>query len=125
MHTTTLTDWPTASVTLRRLSDWVKARTLAGRPVTLTVADAPRTLPQNAHIHPVVRRICAALGRTDEDVVRALLVEQWRHETRRPRQYVPSLDGARMVDVSNRTSAMDKHECSEFLDWLLAFEAQQ
>lgn len=123
-HTVTLTDWPTAQSTLRKLADWIKARTLAGRAVVLSVADERRSKPQNDHIHPVVRRICAAIGRTDVDYVRALLVEQWRHETRRPRQYQVSLDGLRMVDMSFSTAAMDKSDCSDFLDWLIAFEAK-
>lgn len=127
-HSATLTTWPEAHAWLTRASAWVKANTLAGHAVVVTVARPPRTLPQNRHIHPVVQRIAETTGRpTDKaslDDLRWLLVEAWRHETRRPARYVPSLDKLRMVDVSNRTSALDKEDASEFLDWLLAFEAQ-
>ena len=123
MHTVVLSDWPTAHQTLRRLADWVKARTLSGRPVTLTVADERRTLAQNDLIQPVVREICQIIGRTDHDTVRALMMEQWRYETKRPQVCERSLDGLRMVDVSNRTSRLDKADASEFIDWLNAWKS--
>ena len=127
-HSATLTSWNDAHPWMVRAAAWVKAHTQAGRPVVVTVARPPRTSPQNRHIHPVVERIAIKAGRPADkaslDELRWLLVEAWRHETRRPARYVPSLDGLRMVDVSNRTSALDKADASEFLDWLLAFEAQ-
>ncbi|HMM52962.1 MAG TPA: recombination protein NinB [Burkholderiaceae bacterium] len=123
MHTITLRDAQQARQVFERAWSWVKARTMSGQPVVLSLADAKRTLPQNDMIHPIVRQIARALDRKDEDVVRALLVEQWRHDTKRAQQYAPSIDGLRMIDVSNRTSALDKSDCGEFLDWLQAFAA--
>ena len=124
MYSITLNSWPEAHQTLTKAAAWIKSRTMAGRPVVLSVGEQKRTLAQNELIQPLVREICALLGRTDHDTVRALLCEQWRHETRRPQQFQPSLDGLRMVDVSNRTSRLDKSDASEFLDWLQAWIAQ-
>lgn len=90
----------------------------------VTVKPAKRTLAQNDHIHPLVRAIAKQAGRKDEDQVRLLLVEQWRVETGRPPKFTRSLDGARMVDVSNSTKELDKPDAAEFIDWLYAWGTQ-
>ncbi len=126
-HTATLHTWPQASEVLARAAAWIKSRTEAGKPVKITLEVERRTSPQNRLIHATVARIAETVGRpTDSqslDELRWLLVEQWRSETKRPGKWVKSLDGLRMVDVSNRTSKLDKADGSEFLDWLLAWEA--
>lgn len=126
-HTATLHNWQQASDVLAKAAAWIKRRTEAGKPVKITLEEERRTKAQNDHIHPVVRRIAVAAGRptSDEalDELRWLLVEQWRHETSRGGRWVKSLDGLRMIDVSNRTSKLDKPDGSEFLDWLIAWEA--
>lgn len=110
-----------------------------GRPSALAaVANAPdgfrvkveppkRTLEQNSAIHPIVREIATAAGRqTDEEslrVLRYLLLEAWRNETRRPPLFERSLDGMRLVDVSRGTSELDKPDCSEFIEFLQAWKA--
>lgn len=91
---------------------------------TATFAPPKRTPPQNDHIHPLVRAIAKVAGRTDEDQLRALLVEQWRADTGRPQVHVSSLDGLRLVDVSNSTKALPKESAREFIDWLYAFAAE-
>lgn len=122
-HSITLYSAQQGHETLAKVWAWAKPRLIAGRKVRLSVAEEKRSLPQNDHIQRKVRDICAQVGRKDHDTVRALLVEQWRHETQRPQQFVPSMDGLRMVDVSNRSSALDKPDASEFLEWLIAWEA--
>jgi hypothetical protein len=89
----------------------------------VSVKPAKRTPAQNDHVHPLVRAIARQAGRKDEDQVRLLLVEQWGVETGRPQKFVRSLDGARMVDVSNSTKELDKPEAAEFIDWLYAWGA--
>ena len=85
-----------------------------------------RTPAQNDHIHPLVREIANDAGRpTDEEslrVLRYLLLEAWRNETRRPPMFERSLDGMRLVDVSRGTSELDRPDCSEFLEWLQAWK---
>jgi hypothetical protein len=122
-----ITSLPQARDVLARLGDWVARRVGDGQPVHLTVSQEKRTPAQNRHIHPVVGRLAVILGRPVDkaslDELRWLLKEQWRTETKRPAKYVRSLDGLRMVDVSNRTSDLDKSDASEFIDWMLAQEA--
>jgi hypothetical protein len=92
------------------------------------VSEEKRTLPQNALIHPTIKRIAKAAGRPVDDeslrVLRYLMLEQWRADTQRVPDFERSLDGLRMVNVSKGTSDRDKPDCSEFIDWLHAWAAQ-
>mgnify|MGYP003438957075 FL=1 len=92
----------------------------------VTVGPPKRTPAQNDHIHPLIREIANDAGRpTDEEslrVLRYLLLEAWRNETRRPPMFERSLDGMRLVDVSRGTSELDRPDCSEFLEWLQAWK---
>lgn len=122
-HTTTLFNAQQGHEVIDSLWRWLKPRLLEGRRVTLSVAEEQRTLSQNDKLQKVVRDIGKAANYPDHDRLRMLLCEQWRHETKRPAQYAPSLDGLRMVDVSNRTSKKDRADISEFIDWLEAWKA--
>jgi hypothetical protein len=92
----------------------------------VTIKPPTRTLAQNSAIHPVIKEIAVEAERpTDEEslrVLRYLLLEQWRAETKRPPLFERSLDGMRLVDVSSGTSDLDKPDCSEFIDWLQAWK---
>ena len=126
-HTATLHTWPQAAAIIERASEWIRRRVEAGKPVRLTLAEQRRTLPQNSMVHPVVAVIAKKLGRpTDREALRKLrylLLEQWRFETGRAPMFERSFDGLRWVAVDSGTSDLDKPDCSEFLDWLVAQEA--
>lgn len=126
-HTATLHNWQQARDILTSAAAWIRRRVEAGKPVKLTLEEERRSNPQNRLIHVTVARIAETAGRPTDaqalDELRWLLVEQWRNETKRPGKWVKSLDGLRIVDVSNRTSKLDKADGSEFLEWLLAWEA--
>ena len=126
-HTITLRTPAQADSILSRAAEWIRRRVSDGRAVVLTLEDERRSLPQNHHIHPVVRRLAKALGRpTDEESLRRLrylLLEQWRHETGRNPMFERSIDGLRWVSVDKGTSDLDKPDCSEFIDWLIEQES--
>lgn len=94
----------------------------------VTLEPKKRTIPQNSHIHPVIDRIADAMkwAKDDESLrkLRWLLLEQWRHETGRNPMFDRSIDGMRWVSVEQGTSDLDKPDCSEFIDWLNAKEAE-
>lgn len=123
-HTATLFNPQQAHEVITSLWVWAKPRLIAGHKMTLTLKEQPRTLPQNDHIQRLVRSIGVKIGNKDHDRLRMLLVEQWRHETGRKPQHCASFDGLRMIDVGNSTSAMDKAEGSEFIEWLLATDSE-
>lgn len=101
----------------------IKPRLAQGHKLTVSVTEPKRTLPQNEAIQGLVRSIGKKIAREDHDVLRCLLMEQFNHETSRPPQHVSSWDGKRLVDVSNRSSALEKPEGSDFIEWLKATEA--
>lgn len=127
MHSVTLTNEAQARDVMAKAWQWIARRLKAGKPVRLQIADERRSLPQNAHIHPVVRRLAKQFGRpTDTEALRKLrylLLEAWRHETGRNPNFERSLDGLRWVCVDSGTSDLDRPDCSEFIDWLIAQEA--
>ncbi len=75
----------------------------------------------------MVEKIATLLGRpTDKESLRQLrylLLEQWQHETNRPPMFQRSYDGQRWVSVNKGTSDLDKPDCSEFIEWMLATES--
>lgn len=93
----------------------------------ISVAPPARTLDQNALIHPTIASIAKALGRPPDKEslrqLRYLLLEQWMHETQRPPMFQRSFDGQRWVSVNKGTSDLDKPDCREFIEFLLATEA--
>lgn len=117
-----------AVTALRSLYEQIKPHLIAGKRLRVLVEEERRSLRQNDYIHPTVRAIAKAAGRPTDDeslrVLRYLLLEQWRAETKRPPQFERSLDGMRLVDVSKGTSDLDKPDCSEFIQWMEAFAAQ-
>ena len=127
-HTVTLRHPAQAATILRRAAEWITRRVADGRAVTLTLEDERRSLPQNRHIHPVVKKLAVKLGRpTDVESLRKLrylLLEHWRHETGRAPIFERSLDGLRWVSVDKGTSDLDKPDCSEFIDWMLAKDVE-
>jgi hypothetical protein len=101
---------------------------VAGHKFHLKVTQEKRSTPQNSKIHPVVREIAEAAKRPTDDeslrVLRYLLLEKWRYDTGRRPMFERSLDGMRMVNVDSGTSDLDKPDCSEFIEFLLAWQAQ-
>jgi hypothetical protein len=94
----------------------------------VTIKPPARTLDQNSLIHPTVAEIAKKLGRAvDKESLRQLrylLLEQWMHETNRPPMFQRSFDGARWVSVNKGTSDLDKPDCSEFIEFLKATDAE-
>ncbi len=110
----------------RRVAAWIVEKAPTGWRVECK--PPKRTLDQNSLIHPTIAVIARALGRPlDVESLRQLrylLLEQWRFETQRPPTFQRSYDGMRWVCVDKGTSDLDKPDCSEFIEWLLAQEAE-
>lgn len=123
-HSITLRNTAEGHEVFTKAWNWAKARLSAGKPVRLSIGEEQRTLPQNDHIQRLVRSIGGLIGNKDHDNLRVLLVEQWRFETNKPPIHAKSFDGSRWIDVSNRSSGLDKSAGSEFIEWLQAKEAE-
>lgn len=102
----------------------IKPVVSAGKRLTVSIKEEKRSLPQNDALQAIVRSIGAKINyQGSHDKLRRLLREQFNAETGRPPQYEPSWDGKRMLDVSMFTSEAEKPDCSEFIEWLKATEA--
>ena len=123
-HTITLHTLAQASTVIEKAAEWIKRRVSDGKPVRLTLDEGKRTLPQNAHIHPLVKELAIRLGRpTDAESLRRLrylLLEQWRHETGQTPIFERSIDGLRWVSTDKGTSDLDKPDASSFIEWMMA-----
>lgn len=87
--------------------------------------DAPkRSLNQNSLIHPVVKEIqdymeANGAPKRSKEWWRYYLLGKWRGN-----EIVPDPDGSGGFVVINKaagTSGLDKHEASEFIEWMYAF----
>lgn len=123
-HQITLTNTQQGHEVFVKAWEWAKARLQAGKKVRLAIAIDQRSPSQNDKLQASVRAIGKALGRSDHDETRLLLVELWRKETGRSPKLILSIDGQRWVDVSNSTAALDVAEASEFIEWLQAKEVE-
>lgn len=99
-----------------------KALTTAGHRLTLTLAPATRTSPQN-------RRLWALLRDVSQQVVwhgQKLSDEEWKHiftASLKRQKVVPGIDGEFVV-LGQSTSRMSKAEMAELQDLIEAFGAQ-
>ena len=99
-----------------------KSALMAGHRLTLTLAPATRTSPQN-------RRLWALLRDVSQQVVwhgQKLSDEEWKHiftASLKRQKVVPGIDGEFVV-LGQSTSRMSKAEMAELQDLIEAFGAQ-
>lgn len=118
-HTITLHNPQHAHEVWSRAWQWVKARTLQGRPVVLTLAEEKRSSEQN-------RAMWAALSDVSRQVEwygQRLSPEDWKHvmsASLYKQRTVPGIDGGFVV-LGQSTSKMTKAQFSELLELIHAF----
>jgi hypothetical protein len=119
---------------------FVLAHPEARRRAMAGVAEAPegwvvrveppkRSLDQNAALHALIsdiaKRCTWAGGKHDIDTWKRLLVGAWDRATGQPVVMLPALDGKGIEVVFRRTSSLTKAECSELLEFVNAWAAEQ
>jgi hypothetical protein len=126
-HTVTLTNPQQAHDILTRAGQWIKGRVMQGRPVTLTLREAKRTLDQNSKFHA----ICSDLAKSN--VVWAgkrRTVDQWKQllvsghavATQADAEIVPGLEGE-FLNLRESTADMSKARKSSLIEYSVAFAA--
>lgn len=94
----------------------------------VTVEPPKRSGDQNAALHALVQEIaerCEWAGmKHDVETWKRLLVSAWARATGQRVQVVPSLDGYGVDMVPIRTSKLTKAECSELLEFINAWAAE-
>jgi hypothetical protein len=95
----------------------------------VTVEPPKRNLDQNAALHARISEIaerCEWAGkRWDLETWKRLLVGAWCRANKEPITMLPALDGAGVEIVFRRTSSLTKAECSDLLEFVNAWSADQ
>jgi hypothetical protein len=127
-HSTTLYNAHQGHEVLERLWHWAKPRLIAGHRLSLSVGEEKRNLPQNAKLHATIAEIARqkewAGKRWDSEVWKRLLIAAWCRTRNEAPIIVPALDGHGIDAVYRRSSELTKAECSELLEFVLAWCAQ-
>jgi hypothetical protein len=114
---------------LQSFSRWAKARVTAGRRISLSVEEERRNLPQNAKLHAclteISRQVTWAGRKWDVETWKRLTVASWCRARGEALLTVPAIDGQGVDIVFQRTSKLSKAECSELLDFIQAWGAEQ
>ena len=95
----------------------------------VTVGPPTRSLDQNAALHAKIGEIADRMewaGRKwDLEVWKRLLVAAWCRTNKEPIVMLPALDGQGVDIVFRRTSDLSRAECSELLEFVNAWAADQ
>jgi len=101
----------------------------AGRKLTLEVKDAKRSNEQNEKFHAIIGDIAKQAQHLGakwdaEDWKRLLVDEFWKQQGITAGKVIPNLSGDGIVQLGMQTSKFDKHQASEFVEFLLAWCAE-
>lgn len=95
----------------------------------VSVTEPRRNLEQNAALHARLTEIAQtrkwAGRRWDAEVWKRLLTAAWCRATGQQVLMLPALDGNGVDIVFRRTSELSRAECSELLDFINAWDAQE
>lgn len=93
------------------------------------VREPTRNSEQNAKLHALISDIaerCEWAGRRwDAETWKRLLVAAWDRAVGEPVVLVPALDGRGVDVVFRRTSKLSKRECSDLIEFINAWAAEQ
>ena len=128
-HTITLHNPQHAHEVWSRAWQWVKARTLQGRPVVLTLKEEKRSSEQNRKLHAALQDISRQVewaGRKwDTDQWKRLLTASWMRARGQQVTMVPALDGSGIDVLYRHTSQMSKAEVADLIDYVQAWGSEQ
>lgn len=110
---------------------WPKIKEIiqSGKKVILEVTEESRSNPQNKKFHAIIGQIAkqaehAGARWTVEDWKR-FLIDQWCIDREiSGGEVVQSLDGQRVVQLGRQSRKFSKAEGADFIEWLLAWSAQ-
>jgi hypothetical protein len=117
-----------ATTLMQSLWPKVKAALAAGKKLTLEVKDAKRTNEQNEKFHAIIGDIAKEAQHLGakwdaEDWKRLLVDEFWKQQGITAGRVIPNLSGDGIVQLGMQTSKFDKHQASEFVEFLQAWAA--
>ena len=106
----------------------IKALTVAGHRVDVTVKPATRSAVQNALLHAALTDISNQVDwhgkKLNVTVWKRLCMAAWLREKREQPMLIPALDGNGFDIIFEQTSKLTIAQCSELLEWCFAFGAE-
>ena len=107
----------------------VKPWLVAQHRLQLEVRAETRSTQQNRKLHAciadIARQVEWAGKHRDIDVWKRLLMAAWLRARGEPLEILPALDGCGVDVVFEKTSNLDVTQCSELLEYVLAWGAEQ
>ena len=106
----------------------IKAYLMAGHKLRIEVKPATRSSEQNALLHAMLTDIAKtkewAGKRRDVETWKRLCTAAWLRARGEQVEFLPALDGHGVDIVFRRTSELSVAECSELVDWIGAWCAE-
>ena len=128
-HAITLHSPGQASEVIARLLAWVTPRVQQGKRLHLSIKDATRSTEQNALLHALLTDISKthewAGAKRDAETWKRLFTAAWLRTRGEAVEFLPALDGHGVDIVFRRTSSLTVAECSELVDYIHAWQANQ
>ena len=121
-----LIDQQQASALMQSLWPKVKAALAAGRKLTLEVKDASKSREQEQKYHAIIGEIAQQaqhMGhKWDAESWKRLMVDKYLRETGFMNSpIIPNLDGTGIIQLGFQTRKFSKEQASEFVEFLLAW----
>lgn len=126
--TVTLINPQQGHVAVAHVWNLAKSALMAGHRLTLTLAPATRTSPQNRLLHALIADIAAQVewagAKRDAEVWKRLLTAAWSRVHGQHVEVLPALDGHGVDLVPARTSKLTKAECADLCTFIEAWGAE-
>jgi len=115
---------------LKSLWPKMKAAIESGKTLILSVEAENRSDEQNKKYHAIIAEIAKQAqhigARWEAESWKRFLIDQFATETGlQGGKVVPSLDGARVVQLGLQSRKFTREQGSEFIEWLLAWAAEK
>lgn len=103
----------------------IKGETLQGNRLEVTVKPERRNGEQNRKLHACIQDIAGQVDwagqRWDVETWKRLLTAAWMRTRNEAAVLVPAIDGHGFDVLYRRTSELDKAECADLIEYLLAW----
>lgn len=106
----------------------IKPALLEGEVLAITVASKNRSDEQNAKLHAELAEVAHTVewagAKRDVDTWKRLMTAAWLRARGEGVEILPALDGHGVDVVFRRTSSLSVAECSELIEFVLAWKAE-
>jgi hypothetical protein len=119
--------------TFRITSEWLRGHAIQfildlNLPMIVTVHDDARSLRQNAFLHEIIGNVAAQKewdgSKQSAQEWKQLLTASWMKATGRNIKILPALDHLGFIPIYQKTSVLNKDDCSELIEYILAWGSQ-